>query len=161
MGIIPCIICYIAVYIYIVIYNHSWNFISFMSLFMSTTYTLFYLIKFLRKKMDFIVLRIDNNGMFLCSKKNEGIFVPWQKIKYVIFVVDDYGSKIVIHQYNKENHYLLLTDYFNCFRPKNAIKAAYKYADNNKKIREVKDDLVSTFDSIMWRISETEVKYQK
>jgi hypothetical protein len=29
-----------------------------------------------------------------------------------------------------------------------------------KKIREVKDDLVSTYESIMWRISETEVKHE-
>ena len=160
IGIISCIICCIAVYIYIAIYNHSWNFIFFISLFMSTTYTLFYLVKFLRKKLDFVALRIDNNGIFLCSKKSEGVFIPWHKIKHVIFVVDEYGSKIVIHQYNKENHYLLLTDYFNCFRPQKAIKAAYKYADNAKKIREVKDDLVSTYESIMWRISETEVKHE-
>ena len=80
------------------------------------------------------------------------------KIKYVIFVVDDYGTKVIVRQHNKETHELFLRDYFNCFRPRGAIKAACKYADDIDKIREVKDSLASTYNSIMWDISEKEKK---
>ena len=153
------IVCPI-VYVLIVVENHSWNFASFMSLFISIAYTLFFGIQLLRKNLDFLVLKIDENGLFLSSKKNEGTFVPWEKIKYVIFVIDDYGSKIVIRQHNKDTHDLLLTDYFNCLRPKNAIKAAYIYADDKKKIKEVKDSLALDYEAIMWRISKMEVKHE-
>lgn len=160
LGIILCSIVCPTVYFLIVVENHFWNFVSFMSLFISIAYTLFFGIQLLRKNLDFVVLRIDENGMFICSKKNEGTFVSWEKIKCVIFVIDDYGSKIVIRQHNKDTHYLLLTDYFNCFRPKNAINAAYKYADDKNKIREVKDCLALDYEAIMWRISNTEVKHE-
>lgn len=160
LGIILCSIVCPIVYVLIVVENHSWNFASFMSLFISIAYTLFFGIQLLRKNLDFLVLKIDENGLFLSSKKNEGTFVPWEKIKYVIFVTDDYGSKIVIRQHNKETHDLLLTDYFNCLRPKNAIKAAYIYADDKKKIKEVKDSLALDYEAIMWRISKTEVKHE-
>ncbi len=159
LGLIWCIICGIVVYYLIVVCNHSWNFASFMSLFISITFTLYFLIKYLRKDLDFVALRIDDNGMLLCSKKDEGVFVPWEKIKYVIFVLNDYGSKIIIRQYNKETHELLLADYFNCFRPKSAIKAAYEYADNANKVLEVKDYLHSSYEDVMWNISKTEVKH--
>lgn len=161
LGIILCSIVCPIVYYLIVIENHSWSFASFMSLFISIAYTLFFGTQFLRKNLDFVVLRIDENGLLLCSKKNEGIFVSWGKIKYVIFVVDNCGSKIIVRQPNKDTHYLLLTDYFNCFRPKNAINAAYKYTDDKKKIREVKDSLALDYEAIMWRISKTEVKHEK
>ena len=39
------------------------------NLFASTTYTLFFLIKYLRKDLDFVAFRIDDSGVFLCSKK--------------------------------------------------------------------------------------------
>ena len=74
----------------------------------------------------------------------------------MIFVVDDYGSKVIVRQHNKEIHELLLTDYFYVLRPRGAIKAACKYADDINKIREVKDSLASTYNSIMWDISEKE-----
>ena len=125
-----------------------------MGLFLAIAYTLYFLIKYLRKDLDFIAFRIDDNGMLLCSKKNEEVFVPWEKIKRVIFVLDDYGSKVIVRQHNKEIHELRLTDYFNCLKPRGAIKAAYKYADDTDKIREVKDSLASTYNSIMWDISE-------
>lgn len=160
LGIVWCIISCLPVYYLIVVCNHSWSFFMIFNLFASTTYTLFFLIKYLRKDLDFLVLKIDENGLFLSSKKNEGTFVPWEKIKYVIFVIDDYGSKIVIRQHNKDTHDLLLTDYFNCLRPKNAIKAAYIYADDKKKIKEVKDSLALDYEAIMWRISKTEVKHE-
>ena len=160
LGIIMCSIVCPIVYVLIVVENHSWNFASFMSLFISIAYTLFFGIQLLRKNLDFLVLKIDENGLFLSSKKNEGTFVPWEKIKYVIFVIDDYGSKIVIRQHNKDTHDLLLTDYFNCLRPKNAIKAAYIYADDKKKIKEVKDSLALDYEAIMWRISKMEVKHE-
>ena len=98
--------------------------------------TLYYLVKYLKKDLDYVALRIDDNGIFLCSKKDAGVFASWEQIKYVIFVVDDSGSKVVIRQHNKETHELLLTHYFHSFRPKSAIKAAYKYADDKKKIRK-------------------------
>ena len=83
-----------------------------MNIFVSITYTLYFLIKYLRKDLDFVALRIDDNGMLLCRKKNEEVFIKWDKIKFVIFVVDDYGSKVIVRQHNKEIHELLLTDYF-------------------------------------------------
>ena len=93
----------------------------------------------------------------ICSKKDEGVYIPWEKIKYVIFVIENYGSKIIVRQHNKETHELLLRDYFNCFRPRSAIKAAYKYADDKKKIKEVKDYLVSSYEDIMRNVSKTEI----
>ena len=132
-----------------------------MGLFLAIAYTLYFLIKYLRKDLDFIAFRIDDNGMLLCSKKNEEVFVPWEKIKRVIFVLDDYGSKVIVRQHNKEIHELRLTDYFYILRPRGAIKAAYKYADDIEKIMEVKDSLASTYNSIMWDISEKEKKIKR
>lgn len=123
--------------------------------------TLYYLVKYLKKDLDYVALRIDDNGMFLCSKKDEGTYIPWEKIKLVIFVVANNGSKIIIRQHNKETCEFLLAHYFHCFRPKGAINAAYKYADDKKKIREVKDSLALDYETIMWRISKTEVKHEK
>ena len=156
-GIVICILSSILLYFSIVL--DTALLFSFIFFFYSIAYTLFYLIKYLRKDLDFVALRIDDNGMLLCSKKDEGIFVPWEKIKYVIFVVADSGSKIIIRQYNKETHELLLAHYFHSFRPKSAINAALEYADDKKKIREVKDRLPSSYENIMWNISKTEVKY--
>ena len=161
LGIVWCIISSIPVCYLIAVYDHSWNFFMTINLFASITYTLYFLIKYLRKDLDFVAFRIDDSGVFLCSKKNEGVFVPWEKIKYVIFVVDDYGTKVIVRQHNKETHELFLRDYFNCFRPRGAIKAACKYADDIDKIREVKDSLASTYNSIMWDISEKEKKIKK
>ena len=157
LGVIWCSIVCPILYLQIVVKNQSWNFISFTSLFISIAYTLFFGIQLLRKSINFVVLKIDEYGMFICSKKDEGIFIPWEKIKYVLFVVEDYGSKIIVRQHNKETHELLLRDYFNCFRPRNAIKAAYKYADDKKKIKEVKDYLVSSYEDIMRNVPKTEV----
>ena len=161
LGFIWCIICGIVVYYLIVVCNHSWNFTLLMSLFISIIFSLYFLIKYLRKDLDFATLRIDDNGMFLCSKKDEGTYIPWEKIKLVIFVVANNGSKIIIRQHNKETCEFLLAHYFHCFRPKGAINAAYKYADDKKKIREVKDSLALDYETIMWRISKTEVKHEK
>ena len=156
LGIVWCIICGIPVYYLITVCYYSWDFFMIMNIFVSITYTLYFLIKYLRKDLDFVALRIDDNGMLLCRKKNEEVFIKWDKIKFVIFVVDDYGSKVIVRQHNKETHELFLRDYFNCFRPRGAIKAACKYADDIDKIREVKDSLASTYNSIMWDISEKE-----
>ena len=150
LGVIWCSIVCPILYFQIVVKNQSWNFISFTSLFISIAYTLFFGIQLLRKSINFVVLKIDEYGMFLCSKKDEGVYIPWEKIKYVIFVIENYGSKIIVRQ-------LLLRDYFNCFRPRSAINAAYKYADDKKKIREVKDYLVSSYEDVMRNISKTEV----
>ena len=120
--------------------------------------TLYYLVKYLKKDLDYVALRIDDNGIFLCSKKDEGTYIPWEKIKLVIFVVANNGSKIIIRQHNKETCEFSLAHYFHCFRPKSAINAAYKYADDKKKIREVKDSLALDYEAIMWRIAKTEVK---
>ena len=47
-----------------------------------------------------------------------------------------------------------LTDYFAFllinFTPRSAIKAAYKYADNIKKIKEVKADLLFNYENGLW-----------
>lgn len=157
LGFIWCIICGIVVYYLIVVCNHSWNFTLLMSL--SIIFSLYFLIKYLRKDLDFATLRIDDNGVLLCSKKDEGVFVSWEKIRYVIFVLNDYGSKIIVRQYNKETHELLLTDYFHSFRPKSAIKAAYEYADNANKVIEVKDYLHSSYEDVMWSMSKRKVKH--
>jgi hypothetical protein len=122
--------------------------------------TLYYLVKYLKKDLDYVALRIDDNGMFLCSKKDEGTYIPWEKIKLVIFVVANNGSKIIIRQHNKETCEFLLTHYFHCFRPKSVINAAYMYADDKKKTKEVRDDLALSYETIMWRISKTEVKHE-
>lgn len=157
LGIVICMMSSIFLYFSIVL--DTALLFSFIFFFYSIAYTLFYLIKYLRKDLDFVALRIDDSGMLLCSKKDEGVFVPWEKIKYVIFVVADSGSKIIIRQYNKETHELLLAHYFHSFRPKSAINAALEYADDKKKIREVKDRLPSSYEKIMWNISKTEVKH--
>ncbi len=161
LGVVCCIICGIPVYYWIVVLDHSWDFFYSLGLFLAIAYTLYFLIKYLRKDLDYIAFRIDDNGMLLCSKKNEEVFVPWEKIKRVLFVLDDYGSKVIVRQHNKEIHELRLTDYFNCLKPRGAIKAAYKYADDIEKIREVKDSLASTYNSIMWDISEKEKKIKR
>lgn len=106
------------------------------------------------KDLNFIVLRIDDNGIYLCPKKNEGVFIPWEKIRYVTFVEDYNASKIAILQYNKESHYLELTHYFYygiCIKPKKAIKAAYKYADNEKKVKDIKAPLSFEYESCLWK----------
>ena len=76
----------------------------------------------------------------------------------IIFVRDEYGSKIIVRQHNKETCELLLTHYFYVFRPKSAIKAAYEYADNKNKIMEVKDYLEISYEDIMWKISHKKLK---
>lgn len=160
LGVILCLISWIPIYLLIAVYDHSWDLFSILSLFISITYTLYCLVKYLRKDLDFIVLRIDDVGLYLCGKKDEGVFVSWKNIKLIIFVRDDYGSKIIVRQHNKETHELILTYYFYVFRPKSAINAAYKYADDKKKIKEVKDSLALDYEAIMWRISKTEVKHE-
>ena len=160
-GIVWCIICSIPIYYLIVVCDDSWNFFMIINLFVSITYTLHFLIKYFRKDLDFVALRIDDRGILLCRKKNEEVFVPWEKIKYVIFLLDDYGSKVMVRQHNKETHELLLRDYYNCFRPRGAINAAYKYTDDIEKIREVKNTLALTYDIIMWDLSEQEKKTRK
>jgi len=153
-GMACSVICCIPIFLLIAIKGYSWNYSSFVSSYIIVPYILFYLIKYLRKSLNFLVLKIDDNGMLLCRKKNEEVFVPWEKIKRVIFVLDDYGSKVIVRQHNKEIHELRLTDYFYILRPRGAIKAAYKYVDDTDKIMEVKDSLASTYNSIMWDISE-------
>lgn len=160
-GIICCAICCVPIFLLIAINGYSWNNFSFVSICILVPYILFYLIKYFRKSLNFLALKIDDNGMILCSKKNEEVFVPWEKIKYVIFVVDDYGSKVIVRQHNKEIHELLLTDYFYVLKPRGAIKAVYKYADDIDKIRVVKDCLSLTYNCIMWNLSEREKKKRR
>ena len=156
MGIVWCIICALLTYYLIVVCDYSWDFFIILNLILCIAYTLYFLFKYLRKDLDFVALRIDDSGTLLCRKKNEGVFVPWEKIKRVIFVLDDYGSKVIVRQHNKETHELLLTDYFYVLRPRGAINAACEYTDNIDKIMEAKGCLASTYNSIMWDISEKE-----
>ena len=155
-----CPICWTIIYTVTVVFDHSWDFITILDLIFCIahpSYCLVMYLMYLRNDLNFIALKIDYTGMYLCSKKGGGTFVPWERIKYVIFVRDDYGSKIILRQFNKETHELILTYYFYVFRPKSAIKAAYKFADDKKKIREVKNSLALDYEGIMWCISKTEV----
>ncbi len=155
IGIVNCIIFGALLYSSITYALHglSLDFSFLLSLF-AVIFTLFYLIKYYRKDFNFTVLRIDDYGIFLCPQKDEGVFIPWEKIKYVTFIDDYGGSKIAILQYNKKSHYLLLTQYFQFginLKPKNAIKAAYKHSDNPKKIKDIKADLSFTYEDCLWK----------
>lgn len=164
-GIEMCILFGIASYYCIaVLRNDLLAFIPIMVIIVSITAALYNLIKYLkylRKDIDFVVLRIDDNGMLLCRKKNEEVFIKWEKIKHVIFVIDRYASKskVIVRQHNKETHELLLNDaYFHTIRPRGAIKAAYKYTDDRDKIMEVKTNLGTTYGVIMYELHEKERK---
>lgn len=158
-GVLLCTITFPAVYYLVFVESYSWDFVLFAGLFFSIAYTLYCLISYLRKDLNYLVLRIDEDGLFLCSKKDEGSFLPWKRIRSVIFVRDEYGSKIIVRQHNKKTCELLLTHYcFYLFRPKRAIKAAYEYADNKNKIMEVKDYLEISYEDIMWKISHKKLK---
>ena len=99
-------------------------------------FTLYYLIKYLRKDIDFVVLRIDDNGILLCQKKNEEVFIEWEKIKHVIFLhYYRRGSKVIVRQHNEETHELFFTISYKSegVMSRGAIKAAYKYTDDRDK----------------------------
>ena len=86
-------------------------------------------------KKGYVVFKTDENGIFLCGKKDKGIFIPWERIRFVIFVVGNvHESKILIRQLNNETHQLWLGGYF-YFTPKSAINAVCKYADNKSKVK--------------------------
>lgn len=129
-------------------------------------FTLYYLIKYLRKDKDFVVLRIDDNGILLCQKKNEEVFIEWEKIKHVIFLHYNGGSKVIVRQHNKETHELFFTiNYKSEFvMSRGAIKAAYKYTDDRDKIMEVGSFLYTVYDwdttygDIMYDLYEKERK---
>lgn len=158
LGLISCSIISLAVFLLTADGEDYWDFKSFTSFTFSIAYTLYFTVKYLRREINYVVLRIDESGIFLCSKKDDGSFIPWERIRYVIFVRDEYGSKIIVRQHNKETCELLLTHYFYVFRPKSAIKAAYEYADNKNKIMEVKDYLEISYEDIMWKISHKKLK---
>ena len=132
------------------------------------TVTLYYLIKYLRKDKDFVVLRIDDNGILLCQKKNEEVFIEWEKIKHVIFLRYRRGSKVIVRQHNRETHEIFFTiDYtYERVMPRGAIKAAYKYTDDRDKIMEVGSFLDpvytytrdTTYGDIMYDLYEKERK---
>ena len=132
------------------------------------TVTLYYLIKYLRKDKDFVVLRIDDNGILLCQKKNEEVFIEWEKIKHVIFLRYRRGSKVIVRQHDRETHEIFFTiDYtYERVMPRGAIKAAYKYTDDRDKIMEVGSFLDpvytytrdTTYGDIMYDLYEKERK---
>ena len=156
LGFLNCIIFSITLY-----YSTSGtsNFdLSLILLLLSIIIILFYLTKYLRRNLNYVIIRIDDCGVALCNKKDEGVYIPWEKIRHVIFVLDYNCSRIIIRQHNKKTHYLELTKYYHCFRPKKMIKSAYEYADDKKKIMEVKDYLYSTYEDIMWKISHKKLK---
>lgn len=157
LGLVNCIIFGVILYFSS---SGTFNFDSSLILLsLSLIFTLYYLTKFLMRNLNYVIIRIDDSGVVLCSKRDEGVCIPWEKIRHVIFVLDNNCSKIIIRQYDKETHYLELTKYYHCFRPKKMIEAAYEYADDKKKIIEVKDYLHSSYEEIMWNISKTEVKH--
>lgn len=136
LGIVHVIIGSVALY-----FSNEWKSsrdLSAFYLFIAIIFTMFYLIKFFRKSFNYLALRIDETGIFFAIRKDEGIFIPWDKIKIVIFALDYNDTKIAIRLQNEETHYCPLQEYFLCFKPRKAIKAAYKYADNAKKVRVVK-----------------------
>ena len=134
----------------------SW-FLSVIYLFIAISFTLFYLIKYLWKSLIFLALRIDETGIFLATKKDEGVFIPWEKIKFVIFALDYNDTKIAIRLYNKETHYFPLQEYSWCFKPRKAIKATYKYADNVKKVRLVQHSDLDRYE-LKWKCDEVRSK---
>ena len=138
-GIVNIIIWSVALY-FSNEWESSWDF-SVIFLLIAIIFTLFYLIKYFRKSLNYLALRIDETGIFLAAKKDEDVFIPWEKIKFVIFALDEglhNDTKIAIRQFSNEMHYFPFLEYYLCFKPRKAIKAAYKYADNVKKVRVVK-----------------------
>ena len=119
-------------------------------------YTLFYTIKYFDKRNNYDVFKIDDDGIFLRPNRNEHVFIPWGKIKYLTFAYDDcYGTKVAILQYNKESHYMLLTEYFTFLKrhlyPRKAVKAAYEHIDYVEKIKEIKAPFLGfNYESGVW-----------
>ena len=151
LGLVNCIIFGITLY-----YSSSGTFnfdFSLLLLSLSIIFTLYYLTKYLMRNFNYVIVRIDDSGVILCSKKDEDVYIPWEKIRHIIFVLDKNSSRIILRQQNKETHYLELTKYYHCFRPKKMIEAAYEYADDKKKIIEVNDYLYSTYEDIMCKFS--------
>ena len=75
------------------------------------------------------------------------------KHKIVIFALDYNDTKIAIRQYSNETHYFPFQAYYLCFTPKKAIRAAYKYADNVKKVRVVKHSDLDRYE-FKWKCDE-------
>lgn len=167
LGIIPSILSCVLIYQIIAHTYYRWDSYRLLGLFLGILFplfTLYHLIKYFDKKNNYVVFKIDDYGILLHSVKNdsfhiknEDVFIPWEKIKYVTFVYDNFvGTKVAILQYNKKSHYMLLTDYFYFLRihfyPRGAVKAAYKYADNVKKIKEKEEPFLSFYyESGTWR----------
>ena len=166
-GIVLCIMCGVLSYHSIARRDEFPDFLKIMLTIWIITVTLYYLIKYLRKDKDFVVLRIDDNGILLCQKKNEEVFIEWEKIKHVIFLHYNGGSKVIVRQHNKETHELFFTiNYYEGVMPRGAIKAAYKYTDDRDKIMEVGSFLDpvytytrdTTYGDIMYDLYEKERK---
>ena len=168
LGIVLCIMCGVLSYHSIARRDEFPAFLMIMLTIWSITVTLYYLIKYLRKDKDFVVLRIDDNGILLCQKKNEEVFIEWEKIKHVIFLRYGRGSKVIVRQHNRETHEIFFTiDYtYERVMPRGAIKAAYKYTDDRDKIMEVGSFLDpvytytrdTTYGDIMYDLYEKERK---
>ncbi len=167
-GIVLCIMCGVLSYHSIARRDEFPDFLKIMLTIWIITVTLYYLIKYLRKDKDFVVLRIDDNGILLCQKKNEEVFIEWEKIKHVIFLRYRRGSKVIVRQHNRETHEIFFTiDYtYERVMPRGAIKAAYKYTDDRDKIMEVGSFLDpvytytrdTTYGDIMYDLYEKERK---
>ena len=165
-GIVLCIMCGVLSYHSIARRDEFPDFLKIMLTIWIITVTLYYLIKYLRKDKDFVVLRIDDNGILLCQKKNEEVFIEWEKIKHVIFLRYRRGSKVIVRQHNRETHEIFFTiDYtYERVMPRGAIKEAYKYTDNRDKIMEVGSILYTVYDwdttygDIMYDLYEKERK---
>ena len=167
-GIVYCIIFGVLSYHSIARRDEFPAFLMIMLTIWIITVTLYYLIKYLRKDKDFVVLRIDDNGMLLCQKKNEEVFIEWEKIKHVIFLRYKRGSKVIVRQHNKETHEIFFTISYKSegVMSRGAIKAAYKYTDDRDKIMEVGNFLdpvytytrYTTYGDIMYDLYEKERK---
>ena len=153
-GLIPSTLCLVYVFL-ILTHVTEWD-PSSIFLFGFPFYTLFCTIKYFDKRNNYVVFKIDDDGIFLRPNRDEHVFIPWGKIKYLTFVYDDfYGTKVAILQYNKESHYMLLTEYFIFLNrhlyPRKAVKAAYEHIDYVEKIKEIKAPfLVFDYESGVW-----------
>lgn len=165
LGIIPSVLSCVLIYQIITHTYNRWDSYSLLGLLLGILFplfTLYHLIKYFDKKNNCVVFKIDDNGILLHSAKNdlfsvknEDVFIPWENIKYVTFVYDNiWGTKVAILQYNKKSHYMLLSDYYFFlkihFYPRGAVKAAYKYADNVKKIKEIEECIQFNYESGTW-----------
>ena len=74
LGLVNCIIFGITLY-----YSSSGTFnfdFSLILLSLSIIFTLYYWAKYLMRNFNYVIVRIDDSGVILCSKKNKEVYIP-------------------------------------------------------------------------------------